>query len=93
MHNWLMNRREALAALASTTPLPLMSACTGERVVAPAAPTEADALALLDEIGENLLRLSPEGATSLGIDTGARADLRGQLSDRSAAGQQRMCRS
>src|SRR3546814_7862304 len=32
------------------------------------------------------LAKSPEGATSLGIDTGARAAMRGQLGDRSAAG-------
>ena len=87
----LISRREALAALASTTVLPFTSGCRAERAaVAPAATSEADARALLDDIGENLLRLAPEGATSLGIDTGARAGLRGQLSDRSAAGQQRM---
>jgi uncharacterized protein (DUF885 family) len=51
---------------------------------------ETDARALLDELADNLLRLSPESATSLGIDTGARASLRGQLTDRSAAGQQRI---
>jgi uncharacterized protein (DUF885 family) len=38
----------------------------------------------------NLLRLSPESATSLGIDTGARSSLRSQLTDRSAEGQQRI---
>jgi uncharacterized protein (DUF885 family) len=52
--------------------------------------TDADALKLLDEIAENLLRLQPESATSLGIDTGARAALRSQLGDRSAAGRQRL---
>jgi uncharacterized protein (DUF885 family) len=45
---------------------------------------------LLDEIGENYLRFAPEGATSLGIDTGARASLRSQLTDRSAEGQQKI---
>ena len=70
-----MNRREALAALASTTVLPFTSGCGAERAaVAPPTTSEADARALLDEIGDNLLRLSPESATSLGIDTGARAD-------------------
>jgi uncharacterized protein (DUF885 family) len=79
-------RREAVAALAaSAAALPLVSC----RSAGPAA-TDADASKLLDSIGENLLRLSPEGATSLGIDTGARAALRSQLSDRSAAGQQRL---
>ena len=52
--------------------------------------TDADALSLLDEIAESLLRLQPESATSLGIDTGARAALRSQLGDRSATGRQRL---
>lgn len=47
----------------------------------------ARAGALLDSIAENLLAHSPEGATSLGIDTGTRAAMRGQLADRSATGQ------
>jgi uncharacterized protein (DUF885 family) len=51
---------------------------------------DADARGLLDELADNLLRLLPEDATSLGIDTGARASLRSQLTDRSAAGQQRI---
>ncbi len=88
-----MNRREALAALASTTALPLIAGCTREPASPPPGPTattEADARALLDEIANNLLRLVPETATSLGIDTGDRAALRGQLMDRSAEGQQRI---
>ena len=84
-----MNRREAMATLASTVALPLISGCTREQAARPA-PTEADATALLDALAENLLRLYPESATALGIDTGARAELRSQLGDRSAAGQQRI---
>jgi uncharacterized protein (DUF885 family) len=45
---------------------------------------------LLDDIGNNLLRMMPETATSLGIDTGTRAELRSQLMDRSVEGQQRI---
>jgi uncharacterized protein (DUF885 family) len=45
---------------------------------------------LLDDIADRLLRLAPETATSLGIDVGARAELRSQLFDRSAEGQQRI---
>ena len=83
-----IDRREAIAALASAAALPLLSACSREPASPPSASTtEADALALLDEAGNNLLRLLPEGATSLGIDTGARASLRSQLADRSAQGQ------
>lgn len=85
-----MTRREAIAALASAAALPLLPGCSGERGPTPTPVTEADALALLDDIANNLLRLMPETATSLGIDTGPRAELRSQLMDRSAAGQQRI---
>ena len=91
------SRREALAALAASASMPLLSACARAVAVAPtpaplgpAGSSQAEALALLDSIAENLLRLSPESATSLGIDTGARAQLRYQLGDRSALGQQRL---
>ncbi len=85
----LMNRREALAALAASAALPLLPGCNDTPGSAPAdANPEADALALLDSIGENYLKFAPEGATTLGIDTGARTALRFQLADRSAAGQQ-----
>ena len=84
----MYTRREALAAL--VTALPLMSGCGRDQAAANAAPTDADASALLDAIGDNLVRLMPETATSLGIDTGARASLRSQLADRSADGQQRL---
>jgi uncharacterized protein (DUF885 family) len=88
----MLNRREALAALAAAAALPLVDACSRDRDRAPAPATSADgpALKLLDEIADNLLRLQPEGATSLGIDTGARAPLRSQLADRSEAGKQRL---
>ena len=85
-----MNRRQALAALASAAAAPLAFGCTRESSTTTATDQEADTLALLDRIAENLLRLSPEGATSLGIDTGNRAALRSQLADRSAQGQQRI---
>jgi uncharacterized protein (DUF885 family) len=87
----LMNRREALAALAATATLPLLPGCNTAPASTPsAAKPEADALALLDQIGENYLRFAPESATSLGIDTGARAALRSQLANRSAEGQQKI---
>ena len=84
----MLTRREALAVLASSAAVPLMAGCTREP--APSPSTEADATALLDDIANNLLRLTPETATSLGIDTGARADLRAQLTDRSSEGTQRI---
>ncbi|MEO7274778.1 MAG: DUF885 domain-containing protein, partial [Vicinamibacterales bacterium] len=90
----MMTRRDAVAALASTAALPLLSSCGGgstpATAKAPATPTDADALTLIDDVADNLLKLGPEGATSLGIDTGARAALRSALTDRSAAGQQRL---
>jgi uncharacterized protein (DUF885 family) len=89
--DYLLTRREALATLVSTAALPLLPACTREQPPTPtSATTEAQALSLLDDIGNNLLRLVPETATSLGLDTGARAELRAQLMDRSAEGQQRI---
>ena len=88
-----LTRRQALAAAASTT---LLSACTMRSPAALASASakpridEAQANALLDSIAENLITLSPESATSLGIDKGTRAGLRSRLSDRSAAGQARI---
>jgi uncharacterized protein (DUF885 family) len=89
-----MNRREAMAVLISGAALPVYG-CTREPSSATASTTastgpEADALALVDRIAANLLRLSPESATSLGIDTGDLAGLRSQLSDRSAEGQRKI---
>ena len=43
---------------------------------------------MLQCFADNLLRLYPEQASSLGVDTGARAALRSRLEDRSAAGQE-----
>ena len=91
----LFNRREAIAALAATAVLPLMPGCnrTPATASAPAATPgrgDAEALKVLDEIAENYLRFAPESATSLGIDTGARAALRSELSDRSIDGQKKI---
>ena len=88
-----MNRREAIVALASAATVPLLHGCRETSLTTGTASTanvEADAGALLDAIGENYLRFAPESATSLGVDTGARAALRSQLTDRSAEGQQRI---
>ena len=86
-----MNRREAIAVLASAAGMPLSYACSeGAPPAGAGADHEARALALLDRIAENLIRLAPESATSLGIDTGERSMLRSQLSDRSPQGQQRL---
>ena len=90
MSRWLITRREALAALASSAAFTLMTGCRRSSSPESSAIGDADALALLDEIGGNLLRLVPETATSLGLDTGDRAVLRAQLMDRSAEGQRQI---
>jgi uncharacterized protein (DUF885 family) len=82
-----LTRRQTVAALASTAVAPLF-ARAAPAFAAPA--NEAEAKALLDSFAEHLLQLSPEQATSLGIDTGARASYRYRLSDRSAAGERRV---
>src|SRR5687767_8227621 len=61
-----------------------------ERESTPSGADEASALGLLDECAEHLLAVFPESATSLGIDTGNRAALRSQLTDRSEAGKKRI---
>jgi uncharacterized protein (DUF885 family) len=85
-----LSRRELLAALASAAALGVAPACARHRGPAPPAPGDAEALALLDRVGDALLRLFPETATSFGLDTGVRAALRSQLTDRSEAGYQRL---
>ena len=96
MHHSLstpFTRRQTLATLSTGAASLALAACSrGPAATAVLPPTDATpqvaAEALLASIADNLLTLSPEGATSLGIDTGARAAERGKLSDRSAAGQQ-----
>jgi uncharacterized protein (DUF885 family) len=93
-HGQMLSRREALAALVSAAALPLLPGCARDRESVPPMSKNADApaLALLDSVADNLLRLLPESATSLGIDTGARAALRSQLGDRSEEGKQRLAK-
>jgi uncharacterized protein (DUF885 family) len=75
-------RREFVIATGATL--------AASRLPAQAPPSANDAAAerLLAEFAEELLVDYPESATSLGIDNGARAALKSELSDRSAAGQQ-----
>lgn len=79
-----VNRRQTLATLGAGA-AGLALAPHASAMEAGAAPTDAENL--LTSVADNLLALSPEGATSLGIDTGDRAAMRGKLGDRSAAGQ------
>ena len=93
MTEFPLSRREALAGIAAATALPLITGSSAAIAQTTGPVGDAQAAALLDSIAENLLRLSPEGATGLGIDTGARAGLRSQLSDRSGIGQQRLAQT
>jgi uncharacterized protein (DUF885 family) len=87
----MMTRRQAVAALAGTATLPLLAGCRQDPtpVITPDA-ADAEALATLDSIAESFLRLFPESATSLGVDTGSHAALRSQLLDRSPDGKARI---
>src|SRR5580765_4073816 len=86
----ILGRRDLLATLLSVAGLPFLAGCGRSHGRQPATPGDALALALLDQIAEDLLRLFPETATSLGIDTGSRGALKSQLADRSADGVQRV---
>jgi uncharacterized protein (DUF885 family) len=84
------SRREALGALSAGVAAVALPGSVVAQVGGPTVSGEAGVKALLDSIGENLMALSPEGATTLGLDTGARAALRSRLADRSQAGQDRL---
>jgi uncharacterized protein (DUF885 family) len=71
-----ISRRETLVGLVA------MSAAAGADGVVRA----GDAATLLDRLSWGLLELGPERATSLGVDTGAHANLRRTLEDRSPEG-------
>ena len=85
-----LSRRQAIATLSAGVATVALPGCA--RTLAGPAPvaSETGAVALLDSIAENLLVQYPETATTLGLDTGARAILRSRLTDRSAAGQARL---
>ena len=89
MNDLSISRRQALGALSAGVAAVALPGYA--RALATQAPSsEAEVTALLDSIGENLLSLSPDSATSLGIDTGARAVLRSRLNDRSQAGRDKL---
>lgn len=88
-----VTRREAMAGLATSTALPLLVGTSPAFAQAANPTAEAQASALLDSIAENILRLSPEQATTLGIDKGDRVALKSELADRSGIGQQRLAQT
>jgi uncharacterized protein (DUF885 family) len=88
------SRRQTLAALGAGAATLALPACANKALSAAtpdAGPLdEAGAKALLDSVAQRLLALSPETATSLGVDTGENSSLRRKLADRSAAGQEKI---
>jgi uncharacterized protein (DUF885 family) len=85
----MIDRRTLLLAAASAAALaPAAGAFAGSATSPVTSPvTSHDALnALFDAFMKEALDLQPEGVTSLGLDTGPRADQKRQLTDRSRAG-------
>ena len=80
----MLNRRELTLATASAVAIAPFAGARGHAAGAMA--EDAKLSALLDVFFQEGLRQSPEGATQLGLDTGANADLKSRLRDDSAAG-------
>ena len=76
----MIDRRHFLGGTAA------LAVAAGSEGVLAQTSASARLTALFDTLVQEQLRRSPEGATSLGLDTGANADLRGRLSDQSPAG-------
>lgn len=82
-----ITRRQALAGLGATTALTLSGCAPTPRAEGVAQAMQIGADRLLESVAYNLLEHEPERATSLGVDTGRYAHLRGKLEDQSQAGQ------
>ena len=79
-------RRQTLSMLGAGGAALALSACQQRPGTFPVVGTDA----FLEDIAWDLLELQPEGATSLGVDTGAHTGLRRKLGDRSFDGQARL---
>ncbi len=87
MHSQITTtRRQTLSMLGAGGAALALNACQPRLAATPA--TSADAF--LEGVAWKLLELQPEGATSLGVDTGIHAGLRRELGDRSGAGQAKL---
>ncbi|QZD93343.1 DUF885 domain-containing protein [Qipengyuania xiapuensis] len=86
-HTIEATRRQVLAGLGATTALTLGGCVPTPRPEGIAAAQRIGAERLLETVAYNLLEHEPERATSLGVDTGRYAYLRGKLEDQSPAGQ------
>ncbi|MFM5948671.1 MAG: DUF885 domain-containing protein [Novosphingobium sp.] len=83
MNQISFSRRQTLALFGAGTASLALGGCQRALSTAPA----PDAAAYLDRLAWQMIALSPESATSLGIDKGEHAGLRSRLGDRSSAGQ------
>ncbi|MEQ1498991.1 MAG: DUF885 family protein [Novosphingobium sp.] len=84
-----LSRRQSLSLIGAAASSLALSGCQSF-AAGTASPDRAEgtkATAFLEALAWRLMALSPEGATSLGIDTGNGAKLRSQLGDRSQKGQ------
>jgi uncharacterized protein (DUF885 family) len=79
----MLSRRELLATTAAFAALPKISFAADQAAPDPEA---AKLDGLMTAFMQENLRQNPEGATVLGLDTGANSDLRSKLRDGSAAG-------
>ena len=86
-HTFEATRRQVLAGLGATTALTLGGCVPTPRPEGIAAAQRIGAERLLETVAYNLLEHEPERATSLGVDTGRYAYLRGKIEDQSPAGQ------
>ena len=63
-----LTRRQAIAALGSAAVFPWLPSCA-DTPASRGSASEETVKTLLDSCADNLLRLQPETATSLGVDT------------------------
>ena len=80
------SRRELILATASATALAPFAVRAATPPAGPAVGEGARLNALFDAFFQEDLRRNPEGATLLGLDKGANADLKARLRDESSAG-------
>lgn len=84
-----LDRREFMAVTGAAATVQLLAGCAPVPALRPPAGS-AGTESLLAGIAEQLLREYPENATALGLDTGARAPLKSELTDRSLEGRRRL---
>ncbi len=87
-----LTRRQALRStawgLGGVSAFALIPGCAGAAYMAGGATGPTSANAMLDEVAYAMLEHEPTRATTLGVDTGSYAHLRGKLEDQSPEGQE-----